>query len=77
VLSEEEADRVQRFCRGMGLDYGELDAVRDASSGRLYVVDVNNTPFGPPAKVIRNLDRGQVFQTLSRPFLDMMSSSVG
>jgi hypothetical protein len=56
----------------MGLDYGELDAVRDAASGRLYVLDVNNTPFGPPAKFIRNLTRRQVYETLSHPFLDMM-----
>lgn len=72
VLSAEEGDLVSGFCRRMGLDYGELDAVRDAASGRLYVLDVNNTPFGPPAKFIRNLTRGQVYETLSRPFLDMM-----
>lgn len=72
VLSEDEIARVQRFCLRMGLDYGELDAVRDAGSGRLYVLDVNNTPFGPPAKFIRNLTREQVYEALSRPFLDMM-----
>jgi hypothetical protein len=32
----------------MGLDYGELDVLRDLGDRRIYVVDVNPTPDGPP-----------------------------
>jgi hypothetical protein len=46
----------------MGLDYGELDVLRDADDGRLYVVDVNTTPFGP---VNRRLDDSWWFDRLS------------
>ncbi len=48
VLSRSEVTLLLRLCRGMGLDYGELDVLRDLTDGRLYVVDVNNTPWGPP-----------------------------
>jgi hypothetical protein len=32
----------------MGLDYGEVDVVRDAGDKRIYVLDLNKTPLGPP-----------------------------
>lgn len=48
VLSSPEIEMVVRFAARFGLDFGELDVLRDADDGRLYVVDVNNTPFGPP-----------------------------
>jgi len=48
ALSAEERDRIGAFCRAMGLDVGELDVLRDAGDGRIYVVDVNRTPWGPP-----------------------------
>jgi len=33
----------------MALDYGELDVLRNKNDGKIYIVDVNNTPQGPPA----------------------------
>jgi glutathione synthase/RimK-type ligase-like ATP-grasp enzyme len=44
----EEASMILSFCSEMGLDYGELDVLRDNEDGRIYVVDVNKTTFGPP-----------------------------
>jgi hypothetical protein len=48
VLSMAELDLCRRFCQAVGLDYGELDILRDRESGLIYIVDVNNTPAGPP-----------------------------
>lgn len=48
VFSPAEAAGLRAFCRGMGLDLGELDVLRDAGSGLIYVVDVNMTAWGPP-----------------------------
>jgi hypothetical protein len=48
VFSELELKQLKRFCREMSLDYGELDVLRDRDSERIYIVDVNPTPFGPP-----------------------------
>ncbi len=48
LLSEDEITKLIAFCRQSGLDYGEIDVLRDRDDGRIYVVDVNNTPTGPP-----------------------------
>ncbi len=47
VLSSEEQRLILEMCRRIGLDYGELDVVRDQDTRRIYVVDVNGTPTGP------------------------------
>ena len=41
VLSRIEIDAILRLCAIMGLDFGELDALRDQESDKLYIVDVN------------------------------------
>lgn len=48
VLSDDELAICQNFCRSIGLEYGELDILRDGPDGRIYVIDANNTPAGPP-----------------------------
>lgn len=48
--ADEEAS-MRRLARGMQVDYAEFDALRDRGSGQLYVVDVNPTPWGPPARL--------------------------
>jgi hypothetical protein len=47
AFSQEELGLISKFARAMGLDFGELDVLRDRDDGRIYVVDVNNTPSGP------------------------------
>jgi hypothetical protein len=48
IMSADEHKRVSRLCAGIGLQYGELDVLRDRDDRCLYVVDVNRTPWGPP-----------------------------
>jgi len=48
LLKPDEVERLLQFCEAIGLDYGELAVLRDNGDGRIYVVDVNNTPDGPP-----------------------------
>ena len=49
LFSGAERDRLLAFARAMGLGIGgEIDVLRDAGSGRLYVVDANWTSWGPP-----------------------------
>ncbi len=47
-ISSAEAGLIATFCTRIGLDYGELDCVRDRCDGKLYILDVNKTPAGPP-----------------------------
>lgn len=48
VFNGEEVKKLILYCQKIGLDFGELDVLRDRDDGRLYIVDVNNTPIGPP-----------------------------
>jgi hypothetical protein len=43
-LSEGEIAKIQLFCERLGMDYGELDILRDKLDGRIYIIDANNTP---------------------------------
>ncbi len=52
ILSEKEIKQIFDICNAMHLDLGVLDAVRDQDSGKLYVLDVNNTPVDPPGNVV-------------------------
>jgi hypothetical protein len=59
ILSEPEIRDVERFACAVGLDYGELDVLRDRNDGRIYVVDVNNVVNGPTV-VLSPHDIGRV-----------------
>ncbi len=48
AIDGNELQLLLRFCRSMQIEYAELDVLRDRSDGRLYVIDVNPTPYGPP-----------------------------
>jgi hypothetical protein len=47
MLSAEEIATVERFADLIGMEYGEMDIVRDRPSGRIYVVDTNRNPVRP------------------------------
>lgn len=79
AFSRAELAQLFRFAQTMGLDYGEVDIMRDRGDGRIYVVDVANTPAGPikelsPADMRHALTtlcaafEGLIRQTLRRPF---------
>ena len=48
LFNSEEIGKLNKFCEGIGLDYGEIDVIRDAVSNRIFVLDINKTPLGPP-----------------------------
>ena len=44
IFDEDEIRKILSFCQKLGLDYGELDILRDKIDKRIYIVDANNTP---------------------------------
>jgi len=48
ILTEDEIDKIIRFCQEIKLEYGELDVLRDNDNGKIYIVDANHCPSGPP-----------------------------
>ncbi len=51
-FSQEEVDLIVAFAAGMNIDMGELDVLRDNADGRIYIVDANCNPWGPPDFII-------------------------
>jgi hypothetical protein len=49
-----EQQQILQFCRLIGMDFGELDVLRDAD-GRIYIVDANPTPYGPSSILPQDL----------------------
>jgi hypothetical protein len=41
-ISAQEYNQVVNFCHSFGLEFGEIDLVRNNSDGLLYILDVNN-----------------------------------
>ena len=53
-LTKDEVEKVRKFCIKIGLDIGELDTIRDNSTGLLYIIDVNNIPGGAVFNHLKN-----------------------
>ncbi len=66
-LSEKELQQLADFCRIFQFDFGELDVLRDSSDGKIYIVDANNTPQGPP-KNLPEKDKKKSVELLSASF---------
>jgi hypothetical protein len=67
VFSDHDMIGILKFVQKFGLDYGELDILRDGDDGRIYIVDVNNTPSGPPNHISR-AEYKKAIQLLSSSF---------
>ena len=67
VFSSDECAKLAAFCARVKLEFGELDVLRDRRSGRIYVVDVNNTPQSPPAHCSRE-DHARAVRALAAAF---------
>lgn len=74
VLAPAETDALLRFASTVQMEYGELDVLRDQGSRRIYVVDANNTPLGPP-KNIRAADGKIAIRLLATAFHDEFVSA--
>ena len=49
MLSDTEMEQIASLSAKMCADFAELDVLRDRQDGRIYCVDLNPTPYGPPA----------------------------
>lgn len=67
AFTNDEIIRIKQFAEKLGLDFGELDVLRDVDDGKIYIVDVNNTPCGPPNHLDK-ADSARAIQILSDSF---------
>jgi hypothetical protein len=67
VFSADEMANILGFAREIGMDFGELDILRDNADCRIYIVDANNTPIGP-RKELSDRDYHEVLQRMVTAF---------
>jgi hypothetical protein len=51
AFSQDELRLLRAFSTAIGMDMGELDVLRDAKTGQVWVVDANNTPQFPVDRI--------------------------
>ena len=67
-LSEQECQDIIMYCRRIGLEYGEIDILRSDEDGKIYIIDVNNTPWWPPNK-LGDIDRNIALNMMWNAFI--------
>ncbi|MBK0402461.1 hypothetical protein I5M27_05655 [Adhaeribacter sp. BT258] len=67
VFNPEEIAKINAFCQKVNLEFGELDVLRNKDDGKIYIVDVNNTPQGPPANTSK-ADQEYAISVLAKQF---------
>lgn len=71
ALTEGEQERLLLMARRMGVDFGGFDVLRDRTTGRIYVVDVNKTCMGPPVP-LPFFDKVWAIHKLGQAFLELV-----
>jgi hypothetical protein len=72
----EEQSQLLEFAQLMNVDFAEFDVLRDSSSGKIYIIDVNTTPYGPPAGLPKDDSKKAVIK-LANTFKKFLDSDVG
>lgn len=75
IFSNSEIVKISKFCKLMGVDYAELDILRDGDNGKIYIADVNNTPSGPPNH-IQKRDYWKALALISNTFLEKVERKI-
>ena len=75
MLSLEEQEKIIAFARGMAMDFGGLDVLRNRDDGRIYIVDANKTDMGPPA-AMSGPDKLKAMRGIAKAFAQMVDEAV-
>ncbi len=67
LLPENVQKNIILFCQKMKADFCELDVLKDNKSGKWYIIDLNKTPYGPPASLSKK-DKKKAVEILSNGF---------
>lgn len=65
ALTPPEIRLIREYCLKFGLEFGELDVLRDMDTNRIYIIDANATPYPHDEWVVKE----------DRTFLQIMATS--
>lgn len=72
IFSNEEQERIARLCSLMNVDYCEMDVLRDITTNRIYVVDLNTTPTITRATLFSAQDREMGYALEARCLVSLL-----
>jgi hypothetical protein len=72
--SPAEVDQMLAFCAALGLEYGELDVLRENGSDRLFVIDANPAPVRPHHMAATDEAAGQ--RLMADAFADIFAADL-
>lgn len=74
LFGTDTMNKICRLCERMGVEYGELDVLRDNHSGLFYVIDVNNTPSLRDTAFSSPWDRERSIRVMARAVEHLVES---
>ncbi len=72
IFSEEEILQIEKYAAAMKVDFCEFDVLRHNGNNKIYIIDVNKTPYGPP-EPLNSGDKAIALQKLSSAFKELIS----
>lgn len=74
IFSEEEILQIEKYARAMNVDFCEFDVLRHKGNKKIYIIDVNKTPYGPPHP-LNARDQKKALILLSAAFNQLINST--
>jgi len=71
IFSNEEIEQIEKYANVMKVDFCEFDVLRHKGNQKIYIIDVNKTPYGPPDPLNRK-DKVIALKKLSDAFMTMV-----
>jgi hypothetical protein len=73
LFSQEEISQIEKYASAMKVDFCEFDVLRHNGNKKVYIIDVNKTPYGPPDPLNKK-DKAIALKTLSNAFIEMIKA---
>ncbi|MEM7669121.1 MAG: hypothetical protein AAF317_08210 [Pseudomonadota bacterium] len=76
VFTQDEINKITAFAKGLKLDAGGVDVLRDRKTGKLFIVDANKTDMGPPLALSLE-DKLRATTLMAEAVEDVMDEAIG
>jgi hypothetical protein len=73
LFSEEEISQIEKYAAAMKVDFCEFDVLRHNGNKKIYIIDVNKTPYGPPDPLNKK-DKAIALKILSNAFVALINA---
>lgn len=71
LFSTEEIEQIEKYAEAMKVEFCEFDVLRNKGNQKIYIIDVNKTPYGPP-EPLKEMEQTIALQKLSDAFMTMV-----